>query len=271
MKPATSWYHLGLRGRLFAAFGIVAALTVLASGSAIITYDSLGRSLGVVTEKSLPEITRASKVVRAADQVAAVAPGMPAATDAAERGHALKALMAARQELKQTIGALAAEDAAKLDTTADRIFANLDRLMQSITERQAIAASRGALVVGLRKSHQKLAEKLAPIADDAGFTLTMGLETAANNKNLELVRKTLAALADNELASLQAILDLRAESNLILGILVEAADLPSADLLPPVKDRFTATARRLTKAAAAFKDPETSKLVDELVKTGKDG
>jgi hypothetical protein len=40
-------------------------------------------------------------------------------------------------------------------------------------------------------------------------------------------------------------MDLRAESNCMLGILVEAADLPSADLLPPVKDRFTATAGRL--------------------------
>ena len=48
----------------------------------------------------------------------------------------------------------------------------------------------------------------------------------------------------------------------MLGILVEAADLPSAELLPPVKDRFTATAGRLGKAAAAFKDAETSKLVD---------
>jgi methyl-accepting chemotaxis protein len=270
MKTATSWYHLGLRGRLLAAFGIVAALTVLASGSAIVTYDSLGRSLGVVTEKSLPEITRASKVVRAADQVAAAAPRLLAATDAAEREHALKALTAARQELKQTIGVLAAADAAGLNKTADRIFANLDRLMQSISERQAIAASRGALVAGLRKSHQKLAEKLAPMADDAGFTLTMGLQTAADNKDLAVVQKTLAALADNELAALQAILELRAESNLILGILVEAADLPSADLLPPVKDRFTATAGRLARAVVAFKDPETSKLVDELAKTGKE-
>ena len=63
---------------------------------------------------------------------------------------------------------------------------------------------------------------------------------------------------------------MRAESNLILGILVEAADLSSADLLPPVKDRFTATAGHLGKAATNIKDPETSKLVDELVKTGKD-
>ena len=270
MKTATSWYRLGLRGRLFMAFGIVAALTVLASGSAIVTYDSLGRSLGVVTEKSLPEITRASKVVRAAEEIGAAAPRLLAATDGAERENALKALTAARQELKQTIAALAAEDAANLNKTADRIFANLDRLMQSVTERQTIAAARGALVASLRKSHQKLAEKLAPMADDAGFSLTMGLQTAADNKDLEVIQKTLAALADNELASLQAILDLRAESNLILGILVEAADLPSADLLPPVRDRFNATAGRLAKAAATFKDADASKLVDELVKTGKD-
>ena len=270
MTTAMSWYHLGLRGRLFTAFGVVAALTVLASSSAIISYDNLGHSLGAIAEKSLPEITRTSRVVKAAGEVAAAAPRLLAATDPAEREHALKVLATARQELTQTIGALAAEDAARLNKTADRILVNLDRLMQSVTERQAIAASRDALVASLRKAHQKLAEKLAPMADDAGFTLTIGLQTAADKKDLDLVQKTLAALADNELASLQAILELRAESNLALGILVEAADLPSADLLPPVKDRFASTARHLAKAAAAFKDPETSKLVDDLVKTGKD-
>jgi phosphoglycerate-specific signal transduction histidine kinase len=174
MKTAMSWYHLGLRGRLFLAFGVVAALTVLASSSAIVSYDSLGRSLGAIAEKSLPEITRASKVVRAADEVAAAAPRLLAATDPAERELALKVLTAAREALAQTIGALAAEDAARLNKTADRIFGNLNRLMQSVTERQTIAVSRDALVVGLRKSHQKLAEKLSPMADDAGFTLTGG-------------------------------------------------------------------------------------------------
>jgi methyl-accepting chemotaxis protein len=270
MNAGMSWYRLGLRGRLFMAFGVVAALTVLASGSAIISYDSLGRSLGAISEKSLPEITRASEVARAAGNVAAAAPRLLAATDQAERDHASGILTAARQELKQSISALAADDVAKVSKTADRILANLDRLLQSVTDRQTIAAARDALVASLRKSHQKLAEKLAPMADDAGFSLTMGLQTAADNKDLEVVQKTLSALADNELVSLQAILELRAESNLMLGILVEAADLPSADLLPPVKDRFTATAGRLGKAATAFKNPEASKLVDELVKTGKD-
>ena len=270
MKTTMSWYHLGLRGRLFTAFGIVAALTVLASSSAIISYDSLGRSIGAIAEKSLPEITRASEVVRAAGEVAAAAPRLLTAIDAAEREHAAKVLIAARQELTQSIGALGAADAATLNKTADRILVNLDRLMQSATERQTIAASRDALVASLRKSHQKLVERLSPMADDAGFTLTIGLQTAADNKDLGVVEKTLAALADNELVSLQAILELRAESNIMLGILVEAADLPSAELLPPVKDRFTATAGRLGKAAAKIKDPETSNFVDQLVKIGND-
>jgi methyl-accepting chemotaxis protein len=270
MKTAMSWYHLGLRGRLFLAFGVVAALTVLASGSAILSYDSLGRSLGAIAEKSLPEITRASEVVRATGEVAAAAPRLLSATDVAERERAFKLLTAAREALTRTIGALAAADGARLNKPRDLILANLDRLLQSVTERQSIAAARNALVAGLRKSHQKLAEKLSPMADDAGFSLIIGLQTAADNKDLEVVQKTLAALAENELVSLQAALELRAESNLLLGILVEAADLPSADLLPPVQDRFTAAAGRLGKAAVAFKDPETSKLVDDLVKTGKD-
>jgi methyl-accepting chemotaxis protein len=271
MKTAISWNRLGLRGRLFTAFGVVAALTVLASGSAIISYDNLGQSLGAVADKSLPEITRASKVVKAAGDVTAAAPRLLAATDQAEREQALKNLAAAREDLTRTIGALAADDAARLKKTSDRILANLDRLVQSVAERQTIAAARRSLVAGLRKSHQKLADKLAPMADDAGFTLTLGLQGATDKKDdLEVVQKALAALADNELVALQAIMDLRAESNMLLGIVVEAADLPSADLLPPVKDRFTATAGRLARAAAAFKDAETTKLSDELVRTGKD-
>jgi methyl-accepting chemotaxis protein len=270
MKTTISWYHLGLRGRLFTAFGVVAALTVLASSSAIISYDSLGRSLGAIADRSLPEITRASDVVRAAGEVAAAAPHVLAATDVAERQQAFKVLAAARQELTQSIGSLASADAAKLNSTANRILANLDRLVQSVTERQTIATARDELIAAARKSHQKLAEKLAPLADDAGFTLTIGLQTAADKKNLEDVQKMLGALVDDELGALQAILEMRAESNLMLGILVEAADLKSADLLPPVKDRFTAAARHLGKAAVALKETETSKLVDDLVKTGKD-
>ncbi len=262
--------RFGLRGRLFTAFGAVAALTVLASAVAIISYDSLSESLGAITTKSLPEITRASEVVKATDEVAAAAPRFLAAADPAERENAAKAIAAARQNLTRSIGALGAEDAARLSRTADRMLGNLDQLMKSVAEQQSIAGARGAVVAKLRASHQKLAEKLSPMADDAGFSLTMGLETAAEKKDLDEVQKTLAALSNNELASLQAVLGLRAESNLILGVLVEAADLQSAELLPTIRDRFTASAGHLEKALAAVKDAGgIAQLVTDMIKPGK--
>src|SRR5207245_1374646 len=117
----------------------------------------------------------------------------------------------------------------KLKETVGRMSDNLDRLARSVAERQTIATERAKMVDALRGAHQKLAEKLAPMADDVGFTLTVGLQTAAEKGDLESVQKTLGGLADNELAALQAVLELRAESNLILGLLVEAADLPSRE------------------------------------------
>ncbi len=271
MKIAIStWGHFGLRSRLFAAFGVVAALTVLASGTALVSYSGLARSLAVVTGTSLPQVTHASKVAKAAGEVAAAAPALQAAASPAERARALKELDAARDELAQAVDALAAADSAKLKDTAHRMSQNLDRLKQSVEKRESIVASRRALADDLRKLHDKLTEKLAPLADDANFTLTLGLQGATDKiDDVEAIAKTLAGLADKELGALQAALDVRAESNLVLGLLVEAADLPSGDLLPPVKDRFTAAAGRLAKAAKALANAEITKFATDLVSIGK--
>ncbi|AEI03329.1 putative methyl-accepting chemotaxis protein [Afipia carboxidovorans OM5] len=269
MKAALSKLNLGLRGRLFLAFGLVAALTVVASLNAIISYVSLDNSLGVIAEQSLPELTRSSKVIKAAGDVSAAAPTLLAAANNAERSDALKALETARTEMKQALSLLSAKDAAKLNETTGRIFENLTLLEKSVTERQSIAESRQALIGELRKAHQKLAEKLIPIADDVAFDLTMALESAADGNDTANIHKTLLGLADNELGALQAVLALRAESNLMLGVLVEAADLASADLLPPVKDRFMAAANHANKAAVILNNADTTKLVGQLVAIGK--
>jgi len=251
------------------AFGLVAALTVIASLNAIFSYVSLGNSLGVIAERSLPGLERSSNVTKAAGDVGAAAPSLLAAANNAERSDALKALATAHAEMKQALGSLGAEDAAKLNDTAGRILENLTRLEKSVTERQSIAETRHALIANLRKTHQKLAERLIPIADDVAFALTMALEKAADEPDPTTIHTTLMGLADNELSALQAVLALRAESNLMLGILVEAADLASADLLPPVKDRFATVANHINKAAAVLKDPETTRLVEQLVALGR--
>ncbi len=268
-KWMAPWRRLGLRGRLFAAFGAVAAMTVLASATALVSYDRLGDSLEIVTETSLQHVTRASNIGQAAADVVAAAQALLAAATSDERTRALAVLDAARRKLNGAVMALPAADAAKLKETAGRMSDNLDRLARSIHEREALRLARVALVGELRNTHQKLAEKLAPMADDAAFALTLGLQSAADKGDVAAVRQTLGALADNDLVSLQALLELRAEANLVLGILVEAADLPTKDLMPPVKDRFVAGASHLDKAAAALKDAQITKLAADLASFGR--
>jgi methyl-accepting chemotaxis protein len=267
-KAASLWRRLGLRGRLFAAFGAVAATTLLASGNALISYDRLGRSLDAVTETSMARITRAADVAKAADGAVTAAQALLAATSAADRARAQEAANTARAHLAEGVGQFDGSSAAKLKDTAARMSDNLDRLARWVAQQQAMAAERAAVVAGLRQTHDKLSEKLAPMADDAAFTLTLGLESVADKGELDAVKKTLGELADKDLASLQAVLTLRAEANLLLGILVEAADLPSKDLMPPVKDRFVAAARHLTKAAEELKDAAVAKLAADLVGFG---
>ena len=264
-----SWRGFGLRGRLFAAFGAVAAITVLASATAFVSYHRLGRSLEVVTGTSLPHVTRASNIATAAADVVGQAQALLAASGADERTRALKALDAARATLNDAVAALPGEEAVKLKETAQRMSENLDRLARSVAERQAIAAERATLVGAVRAAHEKLAEKLVPMVDDVAFALTLAIERAADKGELAEVRRRLATLADNDLVALQTTLELRAEANLLPGVLIEAADLRNREQMPPVKDRFVAAASHLDRAAAALKDPAVTKLVADLVSAGR--
>ena len=266
--PASPWRRLGLRGRLFAAFGAVAATTVLASGTALISYDRLGDSLQAVTETSMARMARAADVAKAAGDAVTAAQTLLAARSDADRARAQDIASTARTHLVEGVGRFKSERAAKLKDTAGRMSDNLDRLARSVAARRALSSERTALVARLRQAHEKLSEKLAPIADDAAFTLTIGLESAADKGNIEAVKKTLGQLADKDLEALQAVLNLRAEANLVLGVLVEAADLQAKELMPPVKDRFASAAKHLVKAAAELKDPAVTQLAGELVGLG---
>src|SRR5689334_18571117 len=97
--------RLGLRGRLFAAFGVVALMTVLASANALLTYEGLGRSLGVVTDTALRQVARTATVAKKAADVVAAGQALLAA-GSADREQALRTLAAEREGLLQAMNAL---------------------------------------------------------------------------------------------------------------------------------------------------------------------
>jgi methyl-accepting chemotaxis protein len=250
---------IGIGGKLFLAFGSVAGLTVLACLVAIVAFNEVGTTLRGITEDNLPAMSLSLKLAKSSAQVTAAAPAVLAATDISQRDAAVVALAASQHALDEVIDALAAtaggtEATAGLRQAAAAMRGNLDLLSTAEGQRLALRDQRMATMRAIRATADVLGTKLTPAIDDANFTLVMALqgatEDAPDPKAMQLL---LTDITDKKLGVLQSLLDLRADCNLALGLLTEAANLPDKDLLPPVRDRFAAAAARLGKALDALK------------------
>src|SRR6266851_5596064 len=107
-----------------------------------------------------------------------------------------------------------------------------------VEQRLVVRDARVATDARVRAAHAAIATALAPLVDDAAFDLAMDLEKAGDIAEARAMKKHMTELADTRLSALQAMFDLRADSNLALGLLTEAANIPSKELLPPLRDRF---------------------------------
>jgi methyl-accepting chemotaxis protein len=247
--------RLGIRGRLLAAFGAVAALTVLASSVAVVSYNEIGRTLTGITEANIPAMGVSLRLSKSSAEIAAVAPALQAATNMNERASALAALQADQQELASAIDALAATPdggaaVGPLRELAGKLGGNLGELARTVERRLTLRDQRTALEKEIRDSHAALGKALAPLGDDASFDLEIGLDPSATDGGDAQAK---AHLAD-QLTTLEAVLGLRADSNLVMGLLIEGANIPEKELLPPVRDRFAAAAGHLDKALGTLKN-----------------
>jgi hypothetical protein len=83
----------------------------------------------------------------------------------------------------------------------------------------------------------------------------------------------IAKLADRQARALLDLSDLRAEANLLVGLLSEASLAPRADLLSPLGDRFAASGGRAAKAVTNLsrlvEAADLKKQLDALVAIGR--
>ncbi|HTJ01974.1 MAG TPA: methyl-accepting chemotaxis protein, partial [Methylovirgula sp.] len=164
---------------------------------------------------------------------------------------------------------------AALRESLKALDASAGQLARTVSERLVWGAERRRLTQKVVTENHKFTEALAPLFDDAGFDLLIGLRNASANSSGQT--PDITQLAKNTAPALLALADLRAEGNFDIGLLSEVAMAPSADLLPPMLDRFSAGTYRARKAAAELPDgPRVKALraaLDAVIAlgTGKDG
>ncbi|MDP1908999.1 MAG: hypothetical protein Q8K85_11915, partial [Hyphomicrobium sp.] len=224
-------FHLTIRGRLFVAFAAVASLTLMASFVALLSYHFTGQSFEHIEHNGIPAITDALVLAQQAAAVSAIAAALPDAKDRTTLETSFASLVAKRRAMARTLDQLThvsidpGRIAALRRITAE-LSINTIKLADSVDKRLSVSAERRHLMQGAVAEHRKLTEKLAPLFDTTEFKLLMGLQTLGSSHDND----ARATLGTSVAPTLLALAELRAETNLDIGLIGEVALAPREEL-----------------------------------------
>jgi len=248
--------RLGLSAKLYLAIAGAVALTLCASIVAWFAFVELGQHQRIITRQHIPSITDSLRLARQSTLIAATAPALISATDDAARRRVMAALRQQAATLDGLIQRLATDVSDGPDAPADQrliiqirdatgdLTAALDRLDQSVGSQIALRAELGARVDEGADLHRRLVELLTPLLDDA----TLYLVTGYRSLNDAAPQAATSRLTERTLLNYAAMSQLSIEANLLGALLAEATDLPDANLIPPLIDRFQSAADRFDRA-----------------------
>ena len=147
------------------------------------------------------------------------------------------------------------------------LFNALEDLSRRVDERLAAAVRRNEMIAKIAEDHRQLADWLVPQIDDASFELVIETENST-----EGLSGKIETLMTDGVDRLQSALTLRAEVNLMAGILIEAAAAPDLGALEAVADRFVAARATIDEQLAMLGDEgaseELTQPIENLVELG---
>ncbi len=252
---------LSLRTRLIGAFAAVGSLTLGASLVAFISYNRIQSGFERIERVGIPAMSRALTLARQASDFSETTAALPNANDqpelqlgVARSRQALRAMEGSLEEIATTTG-----DGVREHLKGDfrGLGADADALAKSVGTRIALATRRVQLVAEAEAAHRQLEKTIAPLVDSAEFDLQLGLQSALDDKAAQELQ--------DKVSCSQALEQLAAESNLIIGMLVEASLADQVELLIPFRDRLIASEDKAEKAAVALsKDVEAGEAIAAL-------
>ena len=238
---------IGIKAKLLAAFGGVAAMTVIAAAVAIMSFSETERGFQRVAGHEVPLMTDALRLSVTSGEISAAAARFVSARTADEQraiaqqiAQRSKALGDIMQRLRAGAGTNAAF--ARVEATSQRLAANLKALEAGISERSELRGKLEAQLDLVHKLHTRISEKLTPIVDDSYFEVVTTAEDVGQTGDT-IVR----TLVNGGLQIMQAMVEVGAETNLVTGLLTAGALTDQPAILAMLEDRFTASARRVEK------------------------
>lgn len=245
--------HRGIQCKLLFGFAIITCFTLLATSVAFFSYRSLATKLYQIEGESLPPIMELLAISQRASALSAMSGNIARANTGAELERAMGTATEFRSAMIANLAAIPVvrQDAAELkllrSLIGDLAFSSV-LLGNATSERIVLRSERRALAAEAAKAHRKILEMLAPMIDDANFNLTASLRQNTPGADAQRERNALAALSEKDLPALLALTEIKAEVNLIIGIIDEASLSSERIQFVELRDQLMASTFRVQAA-----------------------
>lgn len=245
---------LGIRFKLGASFGAIAAMTAIAAIVGIVSIERISSALDTVTKTS-----SVAQALRAAEESSAIA--VLASEMATNPNADIAALSDTARTRMQNL--TAATKNSPLAETANELGPDLTSLIDASASRKQFDTKVNEAVTDLRNQHD-------------GFLKTIeGKVTAANRELIDGSNDVINSAADNlntlitdQVGTLRSALTLQAEGNLLVSILIEAANAGDADTIVELKTRFDTASATLSELGRASGSEAVGEITENLLGFG---
>ena len=240
-RPGSFAFMRTIRARLYLAFGLAAGMTVIGSLFALFAFATIGATLSAIVFRSMPATVESMRLSQDTSDLVAFAPRLMAAEDESQRSEIAGEIAEQSRNLKVRIDrlrALNASQSAAIADTLDRSMVRaamdhrLDALSQAVADRIRISAQRRALALAVRSAHENLLEAITPAIDAA-------------NSDLVTKSQTDRTALNQSINSLRRLLEVQADANLLVGLLIEASMVTDIANLPPLRNSIAAAERHI--------------------------
>ncbi|MDF9301693.1 methyl-accepting chemotaxis protein [Tritonibacter mobilis] len=236
-----------IRGKI--TFILLALLMMVGGAGYLIlqSFDRVSRSVGEMTERDLPQLAQSNGLILAATKTkdAMIEILMSQNPEALE--NAATHVETASTELASAVAALPAEQQQAFEADLAKVGATLQASIDARATSFANTDQLNAMTQDLQRLAADLQAVLLETADDAYFNTAMKGEDTITS-----IEETLFDLAENKFATLQTVLEIRAEINFLSGITLAMSSTTDRSMLSIFGDLAISSRDRLSGAISSL-------------------
>lgn len=225
---------------------LLLTLMAVAFGAGYVNYQSFDRvdqSVRKMTDSDLPKLAQSNALIMSANNTKDAMIAVLVANNAEELEAASQKVRASSAELTSAVDSLPEEVKAEFEADLKQVRNTLRTSISARTTAFESTAQSNAMIADLQAAGAALTGALLEIADDAYFDIVVQGEDTMTS-----IDATLLDLVDTRFATLQALLDTRAEINFLTGVSLAMSTSKDRSMRSILSDLGISSHNRLKEA-----------------------